>query len=45
MKNSGFWIKVILVRRVKDILDVEMIGFGGNLDIGVRLRKEMVFKF
>lgn len=33
------------MRRVKDILDVEMTGLGGNLDIGVRLRKEMVFKF
>lgn len=33
------------MRRAKDILDAEMTGLGGNLDTGVRLRKEMVFKF
>lgn len=37
--------EVVSARIVKGILEVEMTGLCDKLDIGVRLRKGMVFKF
>lgn len=43
--NNGFWIEVVSVRIMKGILEVEMTELCGKYDIGVRWRKDVVFKF
>lgn len=43
--NNGFWIEVVSVRIVKGILEVETTELCGKYDIGVRWKKDVVFKF